>query len=177
MTNVMELMISKEAIEKKIASFALQLDQKYQQEEVILIMILKGSICFVADLIRQIHFPCILETIRCQSYGYRGAKRGNLVIEGLEKIEISGKHLLVVDDIFDSGITLSTIVDVLEKKHPKTITTAVLLEKPAGKLVEYKPDYSLFLIEDEFVIGYGLDYNEHYRGLSGIYKFVTSVKE
>lgn len=170
-------MISEEAILKKITSLAKELDQRYNGEEITLVMILKGSICFVADLIRRIESPVVLETIRCESYGQRGSARGDLVISGEDKLMLEGKHVLVVDDIFDSGFTLSKVLDVLRSKRPKTLSSAVLLSKNIQRESSFKPDYVLFSLEDRFVIGYGLDYKEHYRGLRGIYTFADKIGE
>lgn len=171
MTSDFELMISEEAILSKIASLAKQLDQKYQGEEITLVMILKGSICLVADLLREMSSPVVLEAIRCESYGQRGTSRGELILSGEEKLQIEGKHVLVVDDIFDSGFTLGRVLEVLKAKKPKSLASAVLLSKHLHRDIFFKPDYILFEVEDEFVIGYGLDYKEHYRGLRGIYKY------
>lgn len=164
-------MVSEEAILSKIASLAKELDQKYKGEEIVLVMILKGSICFVADLLREMHSPVVLETIRCESYGQRGTARGELVISGEEKLQIEGEHVLLVDDIFDSGFTLGKVLEALKAKRPRSLSSAVLLSKHLHRDISFKPDYILFTIEDEFVIGYGLDYKEHYRGLRGIYKY------
>jgi hypoxanthine phosphoribosyltransferase len=177
MTNQFELMIPEEAILEKIASLAKQLDQKYKGEEITLIMILKGAVCFAADLLRHMQSPVVLETLRCESYGQRGTLRGSLVLSGEEKLHIEGKHVLVVDDIFDSGYTLSKVLEVLKAKRPKSLSSAVLLSKHLHRDFSFVPDYVLFTLEDEFVIGYGLDYKEHYRGLRGIYRFRTKEGE
>jgi len=174
-TSKLSLMISEEAILQKIASLAKELDQKYNGEEITLVMVLKGSICFVADLIRKIQTPAILETIRCESYGQSGALKGELLISGQDKLHLENKHVLVVDDIFDSGYTLSKVLEVLSEKKPKTLTSAVLLSKNIQRPSSFKPDYVLFTLEDQFVVGYGLDYKEHYRGLRGIYTFTENI--
>lgn len=167
----LSLLISEEAILNKIASLAKQLDQRFHNDELVIIMILKGSICFASDLIRRLQVPFTLETITCQSYGLKGSERGELKVLGLEGLNLASKHVLLIDDIFDTGHTLSTVVQRIQQKNPSTLTSAVLLAKPSKHLVTMKPDYVLFSVEDHFVIGYGLDFNEHYRGLRGIYKF------
>ncbi len=176
-TDNLQLLISQEAILEKIASFASEIDKLFEGQEIVVLMILKGSICLVADLIRQITIPFTLETIRCQSYGLKGMSRGDLTIEGLDRISLSGKNVLLVDDIYDTGHTLYHVKEALLKKNPKKLLSAVLLNKNVQKHQLSSVDYSLFNIEDEFVIGYGLDYNEHYRGLRGIYKFIKNPEE
>ncbi|MCX6990295.1 MAG: hypoxanthine phosphoribosyltransferase [Chlamydiae bacterium] len=162
-------MITEESILEKIDSLALELDQKYQGQEVTLVMVLKGSICFASDLLRRMQTPVILETVQCKSYGQNGSLRGDLSISGVDTLDIEGKHVLVVDDIFDSGFTLSRVLETLQNKNPKTLTSAVLLAKEITREHSALPDYILFTIENQFVVGYGLDYKEHYRGLRGIY--------
>ena len=173
MNNTLELMISEEAILQKIASFASILDQKYQAGPLVVVMILKGAICFTADLIRFVSCPTTLETIKCQSYGHRGVHRGDLKILGIENLHIEDQDVLVIDDIYDSGITLDSVLDELRQLRPKSLSSAVLLAKKIdNRTVSSKPDYVMFEIENEFVVGYGLDFKEFYRGLRGIYKFI-----
>ena len=169
MTREFNLMITEESILQKIDSLAFELDQKYQGQEVTLVMILKGAICFAADLLRRMQTPVILETVQCKSYGQNGVSRGELTISGVDSLDIEGKHVLVVDDIFDSGFTLTRVLGTLQSKNPKTLTSAVLLTKQIPRESSLQPDYILFTIENHFVVGYGLDYKEHYRGLRGIY--------
>ena len=173
MSNSLQLMISEEAILKKIASFAAEIDATYQNSPVVLVMILKGAICFAADLIRHISSPTILETIKCESYGQRGVHRGELKIIGVEHLSIKDQHVLVVDDIYDSGVTLNTVMQQLSCMGPKSLSSAVLLSKKIPhRSLPFTPDYVMFDIENEFVVGYGLDFKEFYRGLRGIYKFI-----
>ena len=169
MTEKFICMITEESILQKIDSLALELDQKYQGQEVTLVMVLKGSICFTSDLLRRLQTPVILETVQCKSYGQNGSLRGDLTIFGADSLNIGGKHVLVIDDIFDSGVTLRHVLESLERKSPKSLTSAVLLSKQIPRESSVQPDYILFNIENEFVVGYGLDYKEHYRGLRGIY--------
>jgi hypoxanthine phosphoribosyltransferase len=171
MTEDFQLLISEEAISKKIASFAQILNQKFQGQQLHIIMILKGSLCFVADLIRKLDIAFTIDAISCSSYGQKGTSRGTLSIEGLNQIDVKGHDVLLVDDIFDTGFTLATVAKLIQDKEPRSLATAVLLDKPAKKQVDFAPDYTLFSVEDRFVIGYGLDYKELYRGLPGIYEF------
>lgn len=162
------LMISPEMITQKIKVTAQLLDKEYQEKELVIVMIMKGAICFVADLIRELTIDVSVEYIRCSSYGQGGTQQGALTITDVEKLDITSKHILLVDDIADSGKTLAAVVPMLSKMNPTSLKTLVLLEKQRDNVV-FHPDWSLFKIEDKFVVGYGLDYKEHYRGLKGIY--------
>lgn len=176
MNTLLDLLISDEEIQQKVAQIGRQIDSDYSGSELTIVMIMKGSIFLVADLIRCIHIPCSLEFVQAKSYGARGKERGELTISGLENFDVSGKHVLVVDDIFDSGHTLSSTVAALHKQHPKSLHSLVLLSKNVDRQTRYKPDYVLFQIENPFVVGYGLDYKENYRGLPGIYSMITEEK-
>ncbi len=168
----MDLCISEEEIHRKLGDVARSLDLVYQGKELVIVMVMKGSICLVADLLRLLQVPCSIEWVQAKSYGARGASRGELSILGLEELPIQGKHVLLVDDIYDSGHTLNTIRLHLQEKRPESLKTLVLLSKQVPKENNYQPDYVLFPIEDRFVVGYGLDYKELYRGLSGIYALI-----
>jgi hypoxanthine phosphoribosyltransferase len=171
----LELLIGPEEIAGKLKEVAAKIDEDYQGEELTVIVVMKGALCVSADLIRHLHVPSKIEYLKASSYGQRGTSRGELRITGLDAIELEGKHVLVVDDIFDSGHTMSGLISHLQNKNPKSLKSLVLLEKNIPRTVEYRPDYTLFSIENRFVVGYGLDYKEYYRGLPGIYAFVNDV--
>ena len=164
-----KLLISQNEIKHKIAEVARQLDDEYQGEELTIVMVMKGALCITADLIRELKVPCKIEYVSASSYGRRGTERGELKLLGIEELDLAAKNVLLVDDVFDSGETISRIVEALQRKKPKTLKSLVLLAKKADRAVVYKPDYVLFNIENHFVIGFGLDYKEYYRGLPGIY--------
>lgn len=166
----LDLLIPHEEIQDKIAKIATQLETDYNREEIVIVMIMKGAICLVADLMRAISSPCLIESIQASSYGNQGKIRGNLQIKGIEALELTSKNVLIVDDIFDSGNTLFQVHQALAEKNPKSLKSLVLLSKNVSCL-DYQPDYILFSIEDRFVVGYGLDYKEYHRGLKGIYLF------
>lgn len=168
MTNL-QVLISQQQIQEKIEQIAQQIDRDYAGKELTIVMVMKGAICLAADLIRKIDVSCEIEYVKASSYGHRGSERGNLVLLGLEEMHIHHKHVLVVDDIFDSGSTLSQIMSQLQNKDPKSLKSLVLLNKKVARQVSYHPDYVLFDIDNHFVVGYGLDYKERYRGLDGVY--------
>lgn len=169
----LELLISEQTILDKITEVALELDKHFHGQELTIVMIMKGALCLVADLIRHLEIPCSIEFIQSSSYGQGGTKRGELFFSGLENINVKDKHVLLVDDIFDSGATLSEAVRLLELQQPKALRSLVLLSKMVPHKTDYRPDYVLFEIEDRFVVGYGLDYKEHYRGLPGVYALMV----
>lgn len=171
----LELLISPEEISQKITQTAQEIDTQYQGEEIALIIVMKGGVCIGADLMRAIKTPFTLAYMKASSYGQNGTKSGELTITGLDGLNLEGKNLLVVDDIFDSGKTMSGVVEKLKAANPKSLRTVVLLSKNIPRQVTYKPDYELFTIEDRFVVGYGLDYKEHFRGLPGVYAFVNDT--
>ena len=172
MNTLLDLLVSDEEIQQKIMQIGRQIDLDYSGKELCIVMVMKGAICLVADLIRNIHIPSSFEFVQASSYSARGKEQGELALFGLENLTIAGKHVLVVDDIFDSGRTLSTIVSHLERKTPKSLRSLVLLSKNAPRDIRYRPDYVLFEIENLFVVGYGLDYKENYRGLPGVYSLI-----
>ncbi|MBY0528679.1 MAG: hypoxanthine phosphoribosyltransferase [Rhabdochlamydiaceae bacterium] len=168
----LETLIDPEQIRSQVQKAALEIDEMYKGQELMILMVMKGAICLVADLMRMIQVPCTLEYLRASSYGERGKERGELKIQGLDEIDCSGRHVLVVDDIFDSGNTLKGIMEALKVKLPLSLKSLVLLHKNLSRTVRYRPDFILFEIENHFVVGYGLDYKEHFRGLPGIYKLL-----
>jgi hypoxanthine phosphoribosyltransferase len=169
-----ELLIAPDAIARKVIATAQALNERYGDEELTIVMLLKGALFLVADLMRHLKMPCVLEMVRASSYGARGVKRGELTLSGVDQINSQDKHLLLIDDIFDSGETLSQAALQLQRQNPKSLRSLVLLSKRIERKTNYYPDDVLFDIENCFVIGYGLDYKEHYRNLPAIYVYKES---
>jgi hypoxanthine phosphoribosyltransferase len=167
-----ELLIDSETIREKILETAERINRDYAGREVTLVMVLKGSLFFVADLMRAITIPCRLEVVRASSYGMRGSQRGELEVFGIQQIDVASRHVILIDDIFDSGKTLSSLVEAIRLQHPASLKTIVLLCKKTTRHTSYHPDEALFEIEDAFVVGFGLDYKEYDRGLNGIYRLL-----
>ncbi|OGN53154.1 MAG: hypoxanthine phosphoribosyltransferase [Chlamydiae bacterium GWC2_50_10] len=162
-------MISEEEIIERIEKAALQINEEYAGEPLVVVAVLKGSFLLLADLVKRLRLPLSVEFLKASSYGARGTERGELIVDETRHLDLQGKNVLLIDDIFDSGMTLSTLVQRLQAHAPKTLKTLVLLFKKSPKATSYRPDFSLFEIDDRFVIGYGLDYKERYRELPGIY--------
>ena len=165
----LQLLIHNEQIQERIEKVARTLEETYKGEAITIVMVMKGSFIFVADLIRQLQLPVCVETVRCSSYGKGGLYTGTLTVSGVEELQIEGKHVVIIDDIFDSGRTLTKVAMALQEKNPASLKSLVLLSKNVPHRTEYRPDLVLFDIEDRFVIGYGLDYEQYYRGLPDIY--------
>ncbi len=172
----LQLLISQEQIKEKITEAARAIDAQYAGEELTIVMVMKGAVCVAADLMRELKTPCTIEYCSASSYGQHGAKRGELKISGLDQLDLTSKNVLLVDDIFDTGHTLKQILSRLQQKNPKSLKSLVLLSKNVSRDIDFVPDYVLFEIENLFVIGFGLDYKEYYRGLPGIYVFTTEPK-
>lgn len=169
----LELLISSKEISMRISQVAAQIDKEYAGEELTLIMIMKGSICVTADLIRELHIPCKLQAITASSYGQNGTSSGALTLTGLDRLELENQHVIVIDDMFDTGKTMTSVLAQMQLKNPKSLKSLVLLLKNVPHVTSYVPEYVLFHVENRFVIGYGLDYKEFYRGLPGIYAFIN----
>ncbi len=163
-------LIEKEQIAEKVKETATQITLDYQGKDLVIVMVLKGALCIVADLIREIDLPLDVQTVQCSSYGARGTERGELTVIGADLLKIHNRDVLIVDDIFDTGHTMVTLIDTLKEQNPRSIKTCVLLNKQdVPKITDYRPEYVLFDIANLFVVGYGLDFKEQYRGLSGVY--------
>lgn len=166
----MKPLIEPSQIASKLKETAAKIEADYVGKDLVIITVLKGALCLVADLIRLLEIPFELETIQSSSYGARGTERGELRISGTDRLQIHNRDVLLVDDIFDSGHTMTALLKQIKEKHPRSLKTCVLLNKTnVPKISLYRPDYVLFDIDNLFVVGYGLDFKEQYRGLPGIY--------
>ncbi|HSW72990.1 MAG TPA: hypoxanthine phosphoribosyltransferase [Chlamydiales bacterium] len=171
----LDLLIQPGAIEEKVQEVAIELNREYQGKKLTVLAVMKGGIFLASDLMRHLTMPFTLECIKASSYGQNGTTRGELTITGLDKIDLTGKDVLVIDDIFDSGHTMSGIVSKLAARNPNSVKTIVLVMKDVARSVNYRPDYTLFTIPNRFVVGYGLDYKEYFRGLPGVYAFKNDI--
>lgn len=141
-------------------------DYKDSKKPLILLIILKGSLVFASDLMKKIHLPLELEFMKVSSYGAGTKNSGEIKIHlDLMREELEKYDLLIIEDIVDSGRTLSRLTQLLKNRNANSVKTCTLLDKPSRREVDFVPDYCGAQIEDEFVIGYGLDYNEKYRNL------------
>ena len=163
--DVKEILFSEEQLKERVAQIAAQIDRDYAGKELMLVSVLRGSFIFMADLVRAITVPCRVDFMAVSSYGSGTESSGQVrIIKDLSE-DITGRHLLVVEDILDSGNTLSYLLEVLRARKPASIRLCTLLDKPERRVKPVQLDYTGFTIPDAFVVGYGLDYDEHYRNL------------
>lgn len=167
----MQVLLTPQEIQTRIEFLGKEISTHYQGEPLTIIGVMTGSLIFLADLIRAIDIPHRIAVVRASSYRGQATTSGQLEIQLDPVPDLVNRHVLVVDDIFDTGKTMVGITDALKCYPSLSIRTAVLLWKPARTVVALKPDYCGFEIEDHFVIGYGLDYNDDFRHLPyiGIY--------
>ncbi len=157
-------MITADEIQARIQELGRQISQDYAGQEVVALAVLKGSVLFFADLLRALDLPLLTtDFLGLSSYGSRTASSGVVRLTQDLSRPIEGKHLLVIEDIVDTGLTMKYLLDNFQTRRPASIRICTLLHKPAGKVVEVPMDYVGFTIEDKFVVGYGLDYDERYR--------------
>lgn len=164
-SDVKSVLLSQEQIADKVAEMGRVITEDYRGKDLVLVTVLKGAVVFLADLMRAIDTPAEIDFMVVSSYG-AGVKTSGVVkiIKDID-IPLDGKDVLIVEDILDSGVTLNHIKGLLESRGPASIRIATLLDKPARRAVPLQADYVGFVVPDEFVIGYGLDYDEKYRNL------------
>ena len=163
--DIQEVMFSEEKLKNRVQEIARQITADYQGKEIMLISVLRGSFVFMADLCRAIDLPCTLDFMAVSSYGKGTKSSGQVQITKDLSEDITDRHIIVVEDILDSGNTLSYLLKILENRHPASIRLCTLLDKPDRRVKPVQVHYSGFTIPDAFVVGYGLDYAEKYRNL------------
>ena len=159
------VMFSQEEIEAKVIELAKQIEKDYKGQDLLLVGILKGASVFVADLMRKIDLNVNIDFMSVSSYGSGTVSSGTVKILKDIDVDIKDKNVLIVEDIIDSGITLRNLYDTLMTREPRSLKLCTLLNKPARKKVDVDVDYVGFVIEDKFIVGYGIDYDEKYRNL------------
>ena len=167
---VLRKLFSAEDIEKAVKSLAQAISTDFNKEELVMVCVLKGSFMFIADLIRQIEgHNLVVDFLRASSYGTGTETCGEVTFTKDLETDIMGKHVVIVEDIIDSGLTLTSIKNRLLERNPRSLRICALVDKRARRRVEIEGDYVGFTIEDGFIVGYGIDYAEHYRNLPEIY--------
>ncbi len=166
--DISHILVKREEIAEAVQKLGDQITRDYQGKELLLVGILKGAIVFFSDLMRAIDLPLATEFMAVSSYGASTKTTGVVNLVKDLTIDITGKHVLIVEDIVDSGMTLSYLKKYLATRGAAEIKIATLLDKPERRRVDLKADYFCFTIPDEFVVGYGLDYAEKYRNLPDI---------
>jgi hypoxanthine phosphoribosyltransferase len=164
----LNVLYSRDEIASKVKMLAQEISRDYKDKNPLVISILKGSFIFMADLIRQLNFPLEVEFVRFSSYGKGTESSGKIkVIQGLT-CEVENRHVLVVEDIVDSGLTVKFLTDMLKEQKAASVKVCALTSKPSRRTVSVDVDYFGFDIPDKFVVGYGLDFNQKFRNLPDI---------
>ncbi|MEG2205427.1 MAG: hypoxanthine phosphoribosyltransferase [Oscillospiraceae bacterium] len=163
--DVLKVLLTEEEIAAKVADMGKQISKDYAGKNLMLVTVLKGAVVFLADIMRKIDIHAEIDFMVVSSYG-AGVKSSGVVkiIKDLD-VALEGKDILIIEDILDSGLTLNYIKDLLAGRNPASIKIATLLDKPIRRKVDLQADYVGFVVPDEFVIGYGLDFDEKYRNL------------
>lgn len=163
--DILEILFTEEQLKQRVHEIAAEINRDYRGKNLILISVLRGSFIFMADLVREIELPCLVDFMSVSSYGKGTSSSGQVQITKDLSEDISGLDVIVVEDILDSGNTLSYLLRVLEQRHPASIRLCTLLDKPDRRVKPVQVHYSGFTIPDAFVVGYGLDFAEKYRNL------------
>lgn len=160
------ILVSEEQMKAKVTELGARISADYEGKDLLLVSILKGAVVFMADLMRAVTIPCGIDFMVVSSYGGANTSSTGLVkiIKDLDQ-DLSGKDVLIVEDILDTGITLSHLMPMLQMRNPNSLRLCTILSKPSRRKADIKPDYCGFEVPDEFVVGYGLDYDEKYRNL------------
>lgn len=168
-----EVLFTKEDIDKKCVELGEIISNDYRDGNLLVISLMKGSFIFTADLVRKLDIPVRIEFMTTSSYGHSDESSGSVTFKhDLEIDNLSEYDVLIVDDITDSAITMTSVINHLLQRNPKTIKSCVLLDKPSRRKVDYEPDYTGFVIEDKFIVGYGLNYQDYYRNIDHVFAFV-----
>ena len=175
--NVEYVMLSEEQIVARTKELAVQLDKLYEGRTPVVICVLKGSVLFFSELIRNMKTTLTIDFMSVSSYGSGTMSTGELKVKQDLSTDIKGRDVLIVEDIIDSGNTLYHLKKMLHQRAPASVNIVTLLDKPARRVMDINADYTCFEIEDEFVIGYGLDYAEKYRDLPYVGILSRSVYE
>ena len=168
MPDNLKILFTQADIEQVVQGLARSIRQDFGQEEIVFVCVLKGSFMFTADLVREVANPSVVDFIRISSYR-NGMTHGNVAITKDLETDIQGKNVVIVEDIIDSGITLTSLRNMLLTRKPKALKICALIDKRARREVQIEGDYVGFSIDDGFVVGYGIDYAERYRNLKDIF--------
>lgn len=163
--DIERVLISEEEIHARITELGAQLTADYADKNPIFLGVLRGVVIFYADMVRAVPIPCEFDFMAVSSYGSGTETSGNVNITKDMSIDIKGRHVVILEDVLDTGLTLQAVVKLLHQRGPASIRICALLDKPARRRVDITADYTGFTIPNEFVVGYGLDFDDQYRNL------------
>ena len=164
--DIKTVLVTEEQLKAKVAELGARISRDYEGKNLVLVSILKGAVVFMADLMRAVTIPCSIDFMVVSSYGGTNTQTTGLVkiVKDLDA-DLTGRDVLIVEDILDTGVTLSNLVPMLKMRNPRSVKICAILDKPTRRKADIQPDYEGFQVPDEFVVGYGLDYDEKYRNL------------
>ena len=171
----LELLISEERIRTRVAAVAREINADCRGKPLSLAVVLKGAAIFAADLVRQLETPVTLDFIWAASYGSGTRSSGEVALSGLDRLDLAGRHVLLVEDILDTGRTSVAAITALRRQDASSLALCALLRKPGAAALDLPVAYIGFDIADEFVVGYGMDYAERYRNLPGIHRLILGA--
>ena len=160
-----KILYTEEQIKARVDELARQIEKDYEGEELILLCTLKGAVLFMADMMKAINLDTMIDFIAASSYGSGTSSSGFVKVTKDVSMDLYNKNVLIIEDIVDSGTTLKFMKEYLQDRNPKSVRIATLLDKPARRTADVTPDYVGFTVDDLFIIGYGLDYDQRYRNL------------
>jgi hypoxanthine phosphoribosyltransferase len=162
-SDIESVLLSAEQIEARVRELAAQISRDYEGKEVVLVGVLVGAVVFCADLLKHIKAPCFLDFVAISSYGKESRSSGVVrILKDLDE-SVESRHVLIVEDIVDTGLTLNYLLDSMRNRNVASVKSCALLDKPSRRLTDVKVDYIGFEVPDEFVVGYGLDFAQRYR--------------
>jgi len=168
MSPKLKKLIKSQEIDSAVQRLASEISRDYRGKNPLLIGILKGSFIFMADLVRRLDMPLEVDFVRLSSYGSGTKSSGKIRMSGRLNLPVEGRHVIVVEDIIDTGLTTAYFLRYVKRKKPASAALCALTEKPARRKVNVKIDYLGFTVPDKFIVGYGIDWNEKYRNLPDI---------
>jgi hypoxanthine phosphoribosyltransferase len=169
MTEKLKLLFSKKEIAETVARLAKEISTDYADKRIVLIGVLKGAFIFLADLVRQLTIPAEIEFMRIASYGSQKDSSGEIIVTKDVETPLEGKDILVIEDIVDTGLSLTFLLDHLRAHNPSSLKVCALVDKRSRREVDVQVDYTGFGMDEGFIVGYGIDFNERYRALSEIF--------
>lgn len=164
-SDILNILFTEDQIQRKVNELGETLSRDFEDRNPLVICVLKGAFVFMADLVKRMTIPLEIDFMAVSSYGPSTKSSGVVKIVKDLDVSVEGRNVLVVEDIIDSGLTLSYLIDVLERRNALSVSIVTLFDKPSGRSVELEPDYKGFTLPDEFIVGYGLDFAEKYRNL------------
>lgn len=163
--DILEVILPADVIQDRIRALAGEISRDFQGQEILVVCVMKGAVFFASDLIRQLSTRSIIDFITVSSYGAGTSSSGVVRLLKDVDVEVEGRHVLIVEDILDSGRTLHYLLEHFENRHPASLKVCTLLDKPERRQFNVTPSYTGFVVPDVFVVGYGLDYDQRYREL------------